>query len=277
MEYQTYNEFIQNILQNRGRFNCDNEYYERHHIIPKCMGGNNDKENLIDLLAREHFIAHQLLAKENPDNKQLVHAWALMSRVNNHNGKYEVTPEEYEAARKAYISLIKGRQLSEEHRRKIGNATRGHIVPESARQAVAKANANRVWSQKSRQKVSNAMSGEKHPLFGKHLTKETKAKISKSQQGLFSGAKNPRALIIVQLDDNNNLIKVWQYVKLASKELRIDASDISGCAKGRLKHAGGYCWKFLYDNNFKDKQVLGAISLGLITEDEALKQLNNEE
>jgi hypothetical protein len=38
-------------------------YKERHHIIPRCMGGTNNKENLIDLTAREHFIIHLLLAE----------------------------------------------------------------------------------------------------------------------------------------------------------------------------------------------------------------------
>lgn len=54
----TYDNFIQNILLERGRFNCGNEYHERHHILPKCLGGTDDKENLIDLYAKEHFIAH---------------------------------------------------------------------------------------------------------------------------------------------------------------------------------------------------------------------------
>lgn len=60
----TYQEFIDNIINIRGRFNCGDEYHERHHIMPKCMGGTNDEENLIDLYAREHYIAHELLAKE---------------------------------------------------------------------------------------------------------------------------------------------------------------------------------------------------------------------
>jgi hypothetical protein len=38
-------------------------YFENHHIIPKCLGGNNSPENLVKLTAREHFIAHLLLAK----------------------------------------------------------------------------------------------------------------------------------------------------------------------------------------------------------------------
>ena len=50
----TYEEFINNILESRGRFACGNEYHERHNIVPKSIGGTNDEENLIDLYAREH-------------------------------------------------------------------------------------------------------------------------------------------------------------------------------------------------------------------------------
>ena len=78
---ETYDEFINNILKNRGRFGCGDEYHERHHIIPRCMGGGNEKENLIDLFAKEHFIAHKLLALENPDNNSLIYAWWMMSTV----------------------------------------------------------------------------------------------------------------------------------------------------------------------------------------------------
>ena len=56
----TYNEFINNILNTRGRFNCGAEYYERHHIQPRCLNGSDEEDNLIDLYAREHFIAHKL-------------------------------------------------------------------------------------------------------------------------------------------------------------------------------------------------------------------------
>ena len=41
----TYKQFIDNILQTRGRFNCGEEYHERHHILPTCIGGTDDEEN----------------------------------------------------------------------------------------------------------------------------------------------------------------------------------------------------------------------------------------
>ncbi len=38
-------------------------YREIHHIIPRSLGGTNDKSNLIALTGREHYIAHLLLAR----------------------------------------------------------------------------------------------------------------------------------------------------------------------------------------------------------------------
>lgn len=38
-------------------------YCEEHHITPKCMNGSDDQSNLVNLTAREHYIAHLLLWK----------------------------------------------------------------------------------------------------------------------------------------------------------------------------------------------------------------------
>ena len=96
----TYKEFITNILTTRGRFGIPKEEYkERHHIIPRCLGGTDDEENLIDLYAREHYEAHKLLYKENKNNLSLSFAFILMSNIR--KGNYTISAEEYEEARKA--------------------------------------------------------------------------------------------------------------------------------------------------------------------------------
>ena len=124
-----YQEFIQNILNTRGRFNCGDEYHERHHIIPKCLGGSNEEENLIDLFAKEHFIAHKLLAQENPDNNSLVFAWTCMAFPNNNvQERYETTPEEYEEAKKAIIKAMSGRTVSDETKKKQSNIKLTQII-----------------------------------------------------------------------------------------------------------------------------------------------------
>ena len=44
------------------------EIFEVHHIVPKCLGVSNDKNNLVNLTIREHIIAHMLLQRMYPDN-----------------------------------------------------------------------------------------------------------------------------------------------------------------------------------------------------------------
>lgn len=43
-------------------------YFEQHHIQPKSLGGSDECKNLVLLTAREHFIAHWLLAKHYKKN-----------------------------------------------------------------------------------------------------------------------------------------------------------------------------------------------------------------
>lgn len=60
MDYQTIYEHL------IGKAKCrvkPSGYVERHHIIPKWKGGSNSQSNLVWLTAREHYIAHVLLAK----------------------------------------------------------------------------------------------------------------------------------------------------------------------------------------------------------------------
>lgn len=58
-----YNKIYHNIISNRLQNPVSSEYTECHHILPKSLGGTDDKSNLVNLLAREHFICHLLLTK----------------------------------------------------------------------------------------------------------------------------------------------------------------------------------------------------------------------
>lgn len=66
-------------LITRARDRIIEGYLENHHILPKCMGGTNDKINLVKLTAREHFIAHVLLVKIHPKAYKLIFAVNAMS------------------------------------------------------------------------------------------------------------------------------------------------------------------------------------------------------
>ena len=77
MDYKTHYERLVNRAKNR----VLDGYKETHHVIPRCMGGLDNKENLVDLTPEEHYVAHLLLVKiyKNP---KLVHA-AVMMTVSN--------------------------------------------------------------------------------------------------------------------------------------------------------------------------------------------------
>ena len=78
-----YLKIYENLIQ-KAKSRIIKGYKEKHHILPKCLGGKDDKDNLVDLTPEEHFIAHLLLTKIYPDNSALVHA-AVMMTVNGKN------------------------------------------------------------------------------------------------------------------------------------------------------------------------------------------------
>lgn len=139
-----------------------------------------------------------------------------------------------------------GKHLSDETKKKIGDAHRGTQVSES-----------------TKQKLRDAMSGKNNPMYGKQHTQETKDKISKANRGRKmsedtlqkirdskpKGADSPLAKAVVQFDKNGNFIREWPYIQLAAQELNIVSSHISGCCKNKKgrKTAGGFIWKYKSD------------------------------
>jgi len=78
-------------------------YTELHHIVPQSMGGSNDKENLVELTAREHFICHWLLIKmtEGEDRSKMLYALNGMKAENRYQQRYhtQITARVYEKYR----------------------------------------------------------------------------------------------------------------------------------------------------------------------------------
>ena len=74
MKYQEHYDKLVSRAKER-KLDC---YTESHHIIPKCIGGTDDKDNLVQLTAREHFIAHLLLWKIHPESYGLIKAVNMM-------------------------------------------------------------------------------------------------------------------------------------------------------------------------------------------------------
>lgn len=123
-----------NKLIDRSKFRVLSGYKERHHIIPKCLGGSNHKSNIAELTSREHFIAHQLLAKMHPTVCGLMFALHMLTRSNGlhirNNRMYswlmekrsKLQSERQTGKKRPYQ---KRSPMKEETKQKIGNAQIG--------------------------------------------------------------------------------------------------------------------------------------------------------
>ncbi len=170
-------------------------YTERHHIKPRCMGGSDDKSNLVDLTAKEHFIVHKLLVEIYPTSNELVNAIWCMSNLNNSMGRnYRVGAMEYERL-KVKWSIILSETMSgennpmsgrnpyevwvdkygkeeadrlqkEKNERQSKTMKEKGIAPEHMAKIIH-SNKNRVVTEETRKKLSDSNKGENNAMFGK--------------------------------------------------------------------------------------------------------------
>lgn len=103
-----YSNIYTNIIKKR-QTNTPDGYYETHHILPRCLGGTDNKDNLVKLTAKEHFICHLLLTKMYPKGSneyyKTCHAF-LMMLVSSRKNKRHVTARRYETLRTAYSHRV---------------------------------------------------------------------------------------------------------------------------------------------------------------------------
>lgn len=94
---------INSIKKNRIRL--DDKYYENHHILPRCLGGNDNPENLVLLTLREHFLAHWILTKIYKNDFRLMYAFNRFNQSN--RGLRGCKSRLYKYAREKYIFALK--------------------------------------------------------------------------------------------------------------------------------------------------------------------------
>lgn len=78
MNYQK----VYDKLIRRGQLRILEGYSEKHHIVPKCLGGTDEVTNLVSLTPEEHYLCHLLLVKIHPNNIRLVRAAMFMVSAN---------------------------------------------------------------------------------------------------------------------------------------------------------------------------------------------------
>lgn len=212
MNYQRiYDEIINNALIRGLDKNRLNGYYEKHHIIPKCLSGSNEKSNLVLLTGREHYLCHYLLWKIYKDNNKLMNAiWRM---IHGQQSKFiNINSKQYED-----LKMIKSNQMKEFNKTfqfsdeavekikqsKIGKkrkpftrssptketiekrlktkSEKTYVVSEETKRKISKGQKNRIpkpHTEETKQKMRGAW--EKRKLIP--VSEETKKKMSESHK-----------------------------------------------------------------------------------------------
>ena len=198
MDYQK----IYNALIDRANNRISEGYIEKHHIIPRCLGGTDDKINLVALYPEEHFLAHQLLVKLHPTNKKLLFAAQLMTthstnnRINNKmfgwmkrrlsllmSGDNNPNRRNPEIQKKAALKRV-GQKRTEETKARMSAAQKGRSVSEETKQKMSIAAKNKPpVSNETREKLSAKSKGRIGPWAGKKQPADVVAKRADANRG----------------------------------------------------------------------------------------------
>lgn len=184
--YMNYLKIYNQIIDRANQRTLNDVYVEKHHIVPKCIGGVDDPDNIVKLTGREHFICHWLLVRIYPDNKRLIHAFWMMSNCRNDN-RYVPSSRTYNEAKILHTNALSknmvGNKLSKATKDKISIANLGKKRTEEQRKNISeslkgKDNGwnNRKHSEDSKRKMAIAK-------IGTTASDETKQKMSDSRMG----------------------------------------------------------------------------------------------
>ena len=110
-------------------------YIEKHHIIPKSLGGSNDKSNIVELTAKEHYICHLLLIRMTCGSARTKMRYAVYrfahrnlfqsNREKITGRRYEYLREQLSLANKERPGPNKGKVMPKEQKEKISKALKG--------------------------------------------------------------------------------------------------------------------------------------------------------
>ena len=138
-----YYNWYMNIINNAAGQIRPKRGHELHHILPKCMGGNNNKTNLVRLTLREHYVCHLLLPNftTGVEREKLKFAlWCFINRWGRKSLKVKMTSRMYE-------------KLKIEVATQISKINKGRV--------------NHPMSPERLKEHSERMSGDKNPMYGK--------------------------------------------------------------------------------------------------------------
>ena len=157
-------------------------YYEQHHIIPKSIGGSNDKDNLILLLPKEHFICHLLLIKmviDDVHKEKMMYALHMTMNMNHVSCNSKLYEEIRLRVRDQLSKQMKGKPKSKESIQKMVETRRKNGSYKHSKETRDKMSKTRKGVPQSPELIEKRASA----LRGRKQSSEHIAKLSAVRKG----------------------------------------------------------------------------------------------
>ena len=207
-----YTRWYEELCQSRqplSRVKGGDTYYERHHVIPKCMGGDNSKNNLVLLTGREHFLAHWLLSKMCISTEHHIKMNdALLRLAGNTRGHYKYSKWEYEKAKQKKSKAMKlraeqGMSPNQGNKHSLDTKLRMSIAKlgKSRPDLTAEARGKRTHTPEARSRVSAS-------LMGHLVSDETRQILSAALKGK---AQNKMKSVCLYCGNENYVTQIKRY------------------------------------------------------------------
>ncbi len=210
-------------------------YVEKHHIIPKSLGGDNKKSNIVSLTAKEHYICHKLLCEIYPNEGKLKYAfWRMCNVANNEyqERNYRVSAKVYSRI-KGEISLITSKRTknySVEMRKLIGEKVSKKLKGRpSGKKGISKPE-HSEWM-----KENNPFRGKTHSE--EHIQKlreiNSEPKSEEHKNNISKNSPNNKQCVIEGI--------IYRSVAEAARQLSISENTV----RGRVKNKNFKEWDYV--------------------------------
>jgi hypothetical protein len=264
MNYKKIYDQLIEIAIKKNRVKSKSKLYEGHHIIPKSVGGTNNKNNIVLLTPKEHYLCHKLLVeiyRGTPyESKMYFAMWCMVNGMGKQK-RHATTAKTYEKLRIEMFEVFKNN--GPDNRKKICQfSLEGEYIEtfdsvkdaakqlniscsgiESCARGETKSSGGFNWKYINSEKMINQVI---------HLKSGTKVGSTPWNKGkVFDYFCGKHTKKILQYSLDGFLIKEWGCVSEASKELKINRGSIENCARGKSKSSGGFNWKY----NKSDKVI----------------------
>lgn len=229
--------------------------FDAHHIVPKSLGGSNKRINMAWLTPREHFVAHLLLYKANPNCVEMQQALWFMRHCEKYEGK-RMTAKNYESLQTKLLVVLQDRFLKynstpgfrENMVEKIREAIckpvvricpKGESVFPSARKAAEWCREN-GYPKASHTNIAARCKGKGFEAYGACWRYENAA-----FQGAVKRVYSGRGVVAVETNQSfATVAAAVRWLKNNGFPQARDSNIVQACKRGRVKSAYGYTWQY---------------------------------